>query len=108
MASEGDQERVGTRQVGEWSRRRGSRDTVSRDEIPGTLRKSDREHSSSRRGSGRAISIRESSPGLGRAPSSLRGPPAVFAADSEEAIAARNLQVRRKHDMQPREQRAEE
>lgn len=34
--------------------------TLRGDEIPGTLRKSDREHPSSRLGSGRAISIRES------------------------------------------------
>lgn len=40
--------------------------------------------------------------GLGRA-SSLRGPPAMLAVDSEEAIAARNLQVQQKHDVQPKE-----
>lgn len=35
-------------------------------------------------------------------PSPQRDPPAVLAADSEEANAARNLQVRRKHDVHER------
>lgn len=50
------------------------------DEIPGTLRKSDHEHSSFRRGSGRAISIRESSRRKFRSGPPPSPPPPLFRA----------------------------